>query len=85
MRRRIMAAVLCLVLTITPAISLGGGSDCADSSYWSALVHQENSITASLLYIPYLILVGPVRIVDGIVNPKPTSQATVPPAAHKVK
>lgn len=84
MRRRITAVVVCLALAIAPTISLGG-SDCAESSYWSELVHQENSITASLLYVPYLILVGPVRIVDGIVNPKPTSQATVPPAAHKVR
>lgn len=85
MQRKLAAAVMCLVVALMPAISFGGGSECAESSYWSGLVHQENSITASLLYIPWLILQAPIRIVDGIVNPKPTSQGTVPPAAHKVR
>jgi hypothetical protein len=85
MRRRVVAAVLCLMIASVPIASLGGEPEVTDSSYWSDLVHQENSIVASVLYLPYLILKGPIRIVDGIVNPKPTSQATVPPAAHKIR
>jgi hypothetical protein len=55
------------------------------SSDWSNLVHQENSIVSSVLYIPYMVFQIPVRIVDAIINPKPTSQATMPPQAHTAK
>jgi hypothetical protein len=85
MRRRIPAAVLCVTLTLSPFACLGGGPEVADSSYWTALVHEENSVVASVLYLPYLILKGPIRVVDAIINPKPTSQATIPPAAHKMR
>jgi hypothetical protein len=83
MRRRVPAAILCLLVVLMPAVCLGGGCEAADSSYWTALVHQENSVVASVLYLPYIILKGPIRIIDGIINPKPTSQATIPPAAHR--
>jgi hypothetical protein len=85
MRRRILAAVMCLMMASAPVACLGGKSEVTDSSYWAALVHQENSIVASVLYLPYIIFKGPIRIIDGIINPKPTSQATVPPAAHKIR
>jgi hypothetical protein len=85
MRRRILAAVMCLMIVSVPVACLSGQSEVTDSSYWSDLVHQENSIVASVLYLPYLVLKGPIRIVDGIINPKSTSQATVPPAAHKIR
>ena len=85
MRRRILAAVMCVTMTSMPIVCLGGEPEVTDSSYWTALVHQENSIVASVLFLPYIIFKGPVRIVDGIINPKPTSQATVPPAAHKLR
>ncbi len=76
---------MCLMIVSAPVACLSGGSECADGSYWSALVHEENSIVASVLYLPYIVFKLPVRLVDGIVNPKPTTQATAPPAAHKVK
>jgi hypothetical protein len=85
MRRRVLAAVMCLIMVSAPVACLAGESEVTDSSYWAALVHQENSIVASVLYLPYLVFKGPIRIVEGIINPKPTSQATVPPAAHKIK
>ena len=53
------------------------------SAYWSTLAHEDNSVLASVLYIPYLFLQIPLRIVDAIIDPKPTSKATVPPQAHK--
>ncbi|HMK33738.1 MAG TPA: hypothetical protein VK463_01640 [Desulfomonilaceae bacterium] len=85
MRRTIVAAVMCIVCAVLPLGCLAGGSEATDSSYWAGLVHQENSIVASVLYLPYLFLKIPYRIVDGIVNPTPTTQATVPPAAHVAK
>jgi hypothetical protein len=53
------------------------------SANWSTLAHEDNSVLASVLYIPYLFLQIPLRIVDAIIDPKPTSKATVPPQAHK--
>jgi hypothetical protein len=83
MRLNRLIACLCVVTLLAPlTVTLCHAGD--SSSYWSNLVHQENSITASLLYIPYLIFMVPVRVIDGVIDPKPTSQATVPPAAHKV-
>lgn len=53
------------------------------SAEWSALVHEDNSLVSSVLYIPYMVVSIPWRLIDGILNPKPTSKATMPPAAHK--
>jgi hypothetical protein len=57
--------------------------ETAKSSSWSALVHEENSLLASILYLPYLIAQWPMRISDAILHPKPASQATIPPPAHQ--
>lgn len=75
---------LCVVTISLPVQCLAGSSECADSSYWSKLVHEENSIVASVLYLPYIALLVPYRIIDGIISPKPTTQGTIPPAAHRV-
>jgi hypothetical protein len=77
---------ICAILSIlfAPLPCLAGNSEVTDSSYWSKLAHEENSVVASVLYIPYLLGQIPVRIIDALVNPKPASQATIPPAAHKV-
>ncbi len=84
MVRKLLIISLCLVAVSLPAQCLAGSSECADSSYWSQLVHEENSLVASILYLPYIGLMVPYRIVDGILFPKPTTQSTIPPAAHKV-
>jgi len=83
MIKKLIAIGLCLIAATAPAVCMGDASELADSSYWSKLVHEENSVVASLLYLPYMVIQIPGRIIDGIVNPKPTSQATVPPAAHR--
>ena len=62
---------------------MGDVSEVADSSYWSKLVNEENSIAASVLYLPYLVLGIPWRCIDSIVSPKPASQSTIPPPAHR--
>jgi hypothetical protein len=54
-----------------------------DSAGLSAAIHEENSIVASVLYIPYMVFYVPVRIIEGLINPQPTTQSTVPPVAHK--
>ena len=66
---------ICAILAIlaSPLSSFAGASDVLDSSYWSKLVHEENSLVASVLYIPYLVGQFPVRIIDAIVNPRPTT------------
>jgi hypothetical protein len=74
---------LLVVIALFPAYCLAGSPEVSDSSYWSALIHEENSLLASVLYIPYIAFQIPVRIVDGIINPKPASQAVVPPPAHR--
>ena len=78
--------LICLVMSLFGANSYCLAQTCQatdDSAYWSTMAHEENSVIASVLYIPYLVLQIPVRIIDAIVDPKPTSQATVPPQAHK--
>ena len=81
MARKLVVIALCLMAFSVPAICEGGSQD---SAYWTSLVNQENSLTASLLYVPYMIFSLPVRVIDGIQNPKPTTWATIPPAAHRV-
>jgi hypothetical protein len=81
---KILTVFAILAVLAAPVSSFAGSSDVLDSSYWSKLVHEENSLVASMLFIPYLLGQVPVRIIDAIVNPRPTTYATVPPAAHKV-
>lgn len=84
MPKIVIGILTCAILIVVPhGLCLGGSSEITDSSYWSALVHQENSIVASVLYLPYAILQVPIRMIDGFINPKPTSQATIPPPAHR--
>jgi hypothetical protein len=84
MARKFLIIWLCVITVSLPVQCLAGSSECADSSYWSKLVHEENSIAASILYLPYIALLVPYRIIDGIISPKPTTQGTIPPAAHRV-
>lgn len=73
-----------LVVVLINSTCWAGASQQTDSSaYWSTLAHEDNSVIASVIYIPYLLLQIPVRIIDAIVDPKPTSKATMPPQAHK--
>lgn len=84
MRSKLLVAWLCLTVLLSPVMVATTWADKSGSAYWSNLVHQENSITASLLYIPYIVFLVPVRVIEGIIDPKPTSQSTVPPPAHKI-
>jgi hypothetical protein len=81
---RILVAVVALIITITPVTGRAGSGEMSQSAYWSNLIHEENSIVASVLYIPYLIFATPVAMINGIINPKPASQSTIPPPAHRV-
>jgi hypothetical protein len=81
---RYVVVGLCLALVVTPVTASAGSPEVWESAYWSNLVHQENSVVASVLYLPYMVLSFPVRIIDGIVYPKPASQSTIPPPAHRV-
>lgn len=84
MAGKLIVVAICLMALSVPAISEGGSQQVSDSAYWSSLINQENSLTTSLLYIPYMLFSVPVRVIDGIQNPKPTTWATVPPPAHRV-
>ncbi len=84
MNKKIVAFTICLLVALTPVAGWTQGcGNASDSSYWSNLVHEENSLVASVLFLPYLAALIPYRIVDGILYPKPTSQSTIPPAAHR--
>jgi len=83
MFRKLLFIWLSILFTLLPLTCPAGSPQAQDSRYWSELIHQENSLTASLLYIPYIVLMPPIRIIGGIFNPTPTSQATIPPAAHR--
>jgi|GEM_PF-699774 len=84
MGRKFLIIWLCVVTVSLPVQCLAGSAEITDSSYWTKLVHEENSLVASVLYLPYIVFFVPYRIVDGIISPKPTTQGTIPPAAHKV-
>jgi hypothetical protein len=77
-----VAAILCIVIALIPVGSLAG-AQASDSAGWSGIVHEENSLVASVLYLPYMALLVPYRIVEGILYPTPTSQSTVPPPAQR--
>ncbi|MCX5871621.1 MAG: hypothetical protein NTY51_00040 [Deltaproteobacteria bacterium] len=77
---------ICLLVALVGSNSICFAGTCQGtdgSAYWSTLAHEENSVLASVLYIPYIIFQIPVRIVDAILDPKPTSKATIPPQAHQ--
>ena len=76
-------ALVLIALSIIPNLTLANNNEFTSSSYWSDIIHQENSIVASVLYIPVMVLQVPVRLIDGALYPKPTSYSTVPPAAHQ--
>ncbi len=78
--------IIALIASLACPLGVFAGEDklqVQQSSYWAKVVLEENSVTASVLFLPVYMLSIPVRIIDGIVNPVPTSQATVPPAAHR--
>lgn len=77
------ALIVMAAFLFTPALCIGQSDDAARSAYWSHRFHEENSLFASLIYFPYGILRAPLGILSGISDPKPTTQATVPPPAHK--
>lgn len=81
---RILALLLCLTMLALPVICHADASDKARSCWWTGFVHEENSLVASVLYLPYIILIGPVSIVQAIIDPKPATQGTIPPPAHRV-
>jgi hypothetical protein len=83
MKRKLLVLGMLLVSVSIPMLGVAEREDVAKSSSWSALVHEENSILASVLYIPYIFVQIPGRILDGIFNSKPTSRATVPPPAQR--
>lgn len=71
-----------MISVVQPAIASTCGPEDS-SAKWSALIHEDNSLISSVLYIPYMVVALPWRMIDGIINPKPTSKSTMPPAAHK--
>lgn len=83
MKRKFLVIGILLISVAIPLVGVAERDDVAKSSSWSAMVHEENSILASVLYIPYIFAQIPGRLLDGIFNPKPTSRATVPPPAHR--
>jgi hypothetical protein len=75
-------AALCIAIALMPVAGIAASGANSGSASWSDVIHQENSVVASILYIPYVVAVIPYRFIEGILNPKPTSQSTIPPPAH---
>ncbi|MCA1960639.1 MAG: hypothetical protein LDL33_07575 [Desulfomonile sp.] len=85
MRIRALLLAICLVAAVSPAFGRGDyAAEAERSAHWIAVLHEENSLRASLLFIPKLFLSMPVRIIGAIRNPKPTTQATMPPQGHQL-
>jgi hypothetical protein len=83
MVHKLVILCICVILAGMPGGSVAGDENPYSSAYWSNLVKEENSLVASVLLLPYLALQVPVRLIDGILFPKPASQSTVPPPAHR--
>lgn len=83
MGKRLIIVATCLALLMATGSCWAGSSQQQDSKWWSKIAHEENSVVASVVYIPYVVLTIPVRLIDGIINPVPTSRSTTPPAAHR--
>jgi hypothetical protein len=69
-------------MVISTSYGFAEESALTSSSYWTRVMHEENSLTASILYLPVLVIEIPARIIDGILYPKPTSHCPTPPPAH---
>ncbi len=80
---KLIAIVLSVIAIILPTVCTSQDAEAADSACWAKLVHEENSLAASVLYLPYLVLGIPWRCIDSILNSKPASQSTIPPPAHR--
>jgi len=79
-----IATCLCIIFVVTAVLFPAWCVATYDASArWSARVHDENSIVASLLYLPYMVALPFVWLVDGVINPVPTTQSTMPPQGHK--
>lgn len=83
--KKITSLIIAAILMTGAVQAAAGGAEGPESSSWSMKMHEENSLTASVLYVPCLVFSIPYRLIDGILNPKPVSQATIPPAAHQVR
>ena len=83
MSKRLLAIGLCLILVTVPVLCRGNSEEAQRSAEWSARLHEENSLMASILWIPSMILSLPIKLIGGIRNPKPASQSVIPPAAHR--
>ncbi len=81
--RRIVALIIIVSICAGSAICAANSQNVQQSSYWSDMALQENSLAASVLYVPYMVIQFPVRIIDGIINPVPTSRSDTPPPAHR--
>lgn len=84
MRRFPLIAVLVAAVFLAPAAAVADSDDVEASAYWSHRLHEENSIFASILYFPYGIFRMPVGLFSSFRNPRPTTQAVMPPEAHKL-
>jgi ABC-type sulfate transport system permease subunit len=83
MRRTAILIGVCVLISVMPTILVAGSLGTRDSASRTAMIHEENSVLASVLYIPVTVLSIPVRIVHGILYPWPTTQSTSPPAVHR--
>jgi hypothetical protein len=83
MKNAALIVLILFTLSLLSGTALANQDKQGQGAYWSGFVLQENSLAASLLYVPYVVLQGPVRIIDGIINPVPTSRSTSPPPAHR--
>ena len=83
MPKNLIAIGLCLVVFTLPNLCPADSEEYQRSYDWATMIHEENSVLTSVLFFPYMILRGPVRMIGDIINPKPVTRATVPPPAHR--
>ncbi len=82
MLKRLLVSLCVVCIALCAAYGFAEESALTSSSYWSRVIHEDNSLTSSILYLPVMVIQIPTRIIDGILYPKPTSLCPSPPPAH---
>jgi len=83
---RILLAALIALSLLFSSVPLSSAADTEEvhrSARWTQRLFEENSLTASLLYLPNFLFGGLVRAAAEISHGREHPYVTIPPPAHR--
>ncbi len=83
MSRKFVAILLVLLTLSFAQLCEADYQEVVRSANWADQLFEENSLWASLLFIPNTTLGCVFKIITNVYNPKPNTHATIPPDAHR--